>query len=335
MKFPQPKKLPSGRWYVQVMIDGHRRGQTFDTEKEAVYWAAGVKAKAKEAAKSPRELTVGEAIDRYIESKNTVLSPSTVAGYRRIRANQLQELMPVRLSSLTQERVQKAINAMAKTKSPKTVHNAHSLLTAAMADFYPELHLRTTLPKKERVDIVVPSEEDIAAIAAAVRGKSVELPVLLAMWLGLRMSEIRGLTWDCIGEDIIHIKQALVDEGLKTTKTYHSNRILPLPSYIRALIEAQPRKGEFIIPDSRRAINSRFDYYIKKAGIKHYRFHDLRHVNASVMLALNVPDKYAMRRMGHATNNMLKTVYQHTMSEKERQVDAVIDQYFRDLIVSE
>lgn len=37
MKIPQPKKLPSGRWYVQVMVDGHRKGQAFDTEKEAVY----------------------------------------------------------------------------------------------------------------------------------------------------------------------------------------------------------------------------------------------------------------------------------------------------------
>ena len=39
-------------------------------------------------------------------------------------------------------------------------------------------------------------------------------------------------------------------------------------------------------------------------------------INASVMLRLNVPDKYAMERMGHSTNNMLKNVYQHTMNDK-------------------
>lgn len=86
---------------------------------------------------------------------------------------------------------------------------------------------------------------------------------------------------------------------------------------------------------SRRCVGSRFDYHIKKAGIKHYRFHDLRHVNASVMPALNVPDKYAMRRMGHATNNMLKTVYQHTMSEKEQEVNSVVDGYFEQIIKPE
>lgn len=75
MKIPKPKKLPSGRWYVQVMSDGERIGRTFDTEDEAVYWAAGIKTKAKAAVKSPRNMTVGEAMDRYIESKDSVLSP--------------------------------------------------------------------------------------------------------------------------------------------------------------------------------------------------------------------------------------------------------------------
>ena len=46
------------------------------------------------------------------------------------------------------------------------------------------------------------------------------------------------------------------------------------------------------------------------------------------MLALGVPDKYAMERMGHATNNMLKTVYQHTMRDKQDQVSDVVDDYF-------
>lgn len=332
MKLPKPKKLPSDKWFVQVMVDGKRTGKTFDTKEEALYWASGVKTKQKEASKSPRNLTVKEAIDKYIESKDAVLSPSTVAGYKRIRDNHLSSLMGIKLCDLRQEAVQREINKMSKEKSPKTVRNAHGLLTAAVNEYYPELVLKTTLPQKEKTEIIVPNEADIKAIAEAVKGKSVELPVLLAMWLGLRMSEIRGLTWDCIKGDTIHIKQAMVDEGLKTTKTYSSNRVLPLPPYIKGLIDAQPRKGDFIIPDSRRAINSRFTYWAEKAGIKHYRFHDLRHVNASVMLALNVPDKYAMRRMGHATNNMLKTVYQHTMSEKELEVNAAVDGYFEKIM---
>ena len=46
------------------------------------------------------------------------------------------------------------------------------------------------------------------------------------------------------------------------------------------------------------------------------------------MLALGVPDKYAMERMGHATSNMLKTVYQHTMRSKQDEVADMVDDYF-------
>jgi len=46
-----------------------------------------------------------------------------------------------------------------------------------------------------------------------------------------------------------------------------------------------------------------------------------------MMLANNVPDKYAMKRMGHATNFMLKSVYQHTTDQKDKEVTKIINQY--------
>lgn len=55
------------------------------------------------------------------------------------------------------------------------------------------------------------------------------------------------------------------------------------------------------------------------------RFHDLRHYNASIMLALNVPDKYAMERMGYSTPATLKKVYQHTMTGKRAEVNDMIN----------
>ena len=63
-----------------------------------------------------------------------------------------------------------------------------------------------------------------------------------------------------------------------------------------------------------------------------FRFHDLRHYNASVMLALGVPDKYAMQRMGHSTPNMLKTVYQHIMEKAQNEQDKKVNDYMSDLL---
>lgn len=330
MKVPKAKQLPSGSWNVQVMVDGLRVSITEPSEKEAVAKAMQIKAGRERAGKSTRAMTVGEAIDRYIESKDSVLSPSTISGYKRIREHAFPELMKTRIPALTQEAVQRAVNKMAKDKSPKSVRNAHGLLSAALAVYAPELSLRTTMPQRKRYDAAVPSGDDVAAIMAEAVGTKDELPILLAVWLGLRMSEILGLKGEDVEGGVLHIRRALVDEGEKATKTYSSNRDLPLPAHIASLIHAEP--GERIVPSTRRALYCRFQAICKRAGVQHYRFHDLRHINASVMLALGVPNRYAQERMGHATDHMLKTVYQHTMSKEAEETANRVDGYFNGIL---
>lgn len=325
---PAARKLPSGAWTCRVRVGGQDISVTRPTKAEAQAEAMAIKHGIKAPDTPETNLTLGEAIDRYIAMKGDVLSPSTVAGYKRIRKNAFSALMGQKLSALSHERVQRAVNAMASSSSPKSVRNAYGLLSATVGEFAPDISLHVTLPQKIRTEIVLPSEDDIKAIAAAVAGKWVELPVLLAMCLGLRMSEIRGLTRDCINGSVLHVKQALVDEGAKAPKTYTSDRYLTVPAHILSLINAIPADQEYLCPQGRRAIYYAFSSSCEKAGIKHYRFHDLRHVNASVMLKLGVPDKYAMERMGHSTNNMLKTVYQHTMPAERVKVDEEINEYF-------
>ena len=333
MKIPKAVKLPSGNWNINMMVDRQRISITAATKREVERQAAAIKGGAKLAPKS--SMTVGEAIDNYIESKDAVLSPSTVAGYRRIRANALQDLMPHPVDSLTAQDVQRSINLMARDKSPKTVRNAHGLLSAAMAVYRPDLVLRTTMPQKQRYDIAIPSDDDVAAIMRAAQGEPAELPILLAIWLGLRMSEILGLKWSDVDGSALHIRRALVDEGEKTTKTYASQRDLLIPDYIAALLARAPHDGEHIVNYTRRGLYVRFQTICRRAGVQHYRFHDLRHINASVMLALGVPNKYSQERLGHATDNMLQTVYQHTMTARQLAVAAKLDDYFTSKLQTE
>ena len=61
-------------------------------------------------------------------------------------------------------------------------------------------------------------------------------------------------------------------------------------------------------------------------------FHDLRHLNASIMLMLGIPDKYAMERGGWATDNILKSVYQQTFTSERKKIDKIVDGYFNGII---
>lgn len=334
MKTPTAKKLPSGRWRAQVMVDGQRKSVVADTEKEAIAEAMAVKAglKAAQSESKALRLTVGEAIDNFIESKDSVLSPSTIRGYKKIRKNDLQELMGIKVSLLTQEAVQRAVNKAARDKSPKSVRNAHGLLTAALAIYRPDFVLRTTLPQKQKYEAKIPELDEVRQIVEAAKGKEIEAPILLAVWLGLRESEIRGLTWNCIDGNMIHIKQAIVDGEAgpveKGTKTYSGDRWIRMPDYVKQVMESQPKKGEHIVRLSGRAIYMRFSRLCAKLGLPHYRFHDLRHTSASIAMSIGVPNTYTQKRMGHKTDNMLKTVYLHTIRSMEDHYADAIDQEF-------
>ena len=353
------KKLKSGSWRTLVyshteIVDGKnvRRYESFTSEdkKESEYMAAEFSMNKKRKSRA-ENLTVGEAIDGYIASKDGILSPTTIQGYKKIRRNNIQPLMPISLRDLSKEVVQKAINDEAKKISPrtnkpmsaKTIANIHGLLSASLEFYYPDLPLKTTLPAKEKKIIELPPVEDIIS---AVIGTEIELPCLLAIWMSYSMSEVRGIKVSSIDDEgYITIKDVVVDIDGKPvskskTKALARTRKSKLPEYLFDLIKNQEsykkakesKEDGYLITMSGKGIFNRFLTIQKKSGLPHTRFHDLRHMNASVMLQLNVPDKYAMERGGWITSHTLKKVYQHTFSDERRAVDVKIDTYFNDII---
>lgn len=285
-------------------------------------------------------MTVGQAIDRYISEKSQILSPYTIKGYNTIRKNYLQSIMSINLTDLEQGDIQRAITEdQAAGKSAKTIKNAHGLLTATLSEYRPKFHAESKLPKSVKTERDIISEADMQKVWQAAKGDKYELPILLASWFGLRMSEVRGLKFGDIQDGILHIQRARVrikgEDIDKKTKTAAGDRYIKLPQPILKLIFEQAintvATNRYICPYSISAINKGFIRVCNKAGVKPCRFHDLRHFAASVSLALGVPDKYSMKRMGHATENMLKTTYQHTMKNKEKEYADLVDAHMEAL----
>lgn len=339
MKTPKPEKLSSGRWRVRIQIDGQRYSCLGDTKEEARQKAKEVFAGAQMEKKVP--LTVGKAMDRYIEEKAGTLSPSTIRGYKAIRRNYLQGIMDINITDLTQGDIQLAVSSeAAKGKSPKTIRNANGLLTSVLEEFRPNFVTHTRLPEKQKNEMRIFSEEEMQKVWNVAKGNKYELPILFASWLGLRMSEVRGVKFSDVQNGRIHIHRAIVrnDEGShveKGPKTSAGDRWIKLPETIANLIEftynerygddKELGKDDYICPWADITIHKNFKNICKKAGVEACRFHDLRHFAASEAHALGVPNKYAMKRMGHKTENMLQNVYQHTMSEKEDAFGELID----------
>lgn len=91
--------------------------------------------------------------------------------------------------------------------------------------------------------------------------------------------------------------------------------------------------GDYIVKIIPGKISERFPEIVKKCDItRKIRFHDLRHYNASVMHKLHVPDKYAQKRGGWATDHIMKTVYLHTFESDFEEAENTINNYFDDVL---
>lgn len=332
------KKLPSGQWRVLAYIgtgpDGKRQYKSFTagTKKEAEYMAAEYKL-TEQRPSSPSKMTVGQLIDQYIDSKSNILSPTTISNYRVYRRCWMQKIMDIPVAKLTQKQLQDTVNEEASEHSAKSIKNIYGLITASLKAGGVRKEISVTLPKREKVYRELPTPEQVYN---AVAGSDVELPVLLSMWLSLRMSEIKGIRRCDIVDGILTINQVKVNvDGVPTVKsaakTYDSKRRLKVPQQILDLIPPMPQ-DEFLVQVHSNTVYTHFVRLIERAGLPKMRFHDLRHLNASVMVALGIPDKYAMERGGWSTPEVLKSVYQHTFSSERQQVDSAIDDYFSSIM---
>lgn len=344
------KQLPSGSWRVQVYMGRDAQGKakylsiTCDSEDEANYAALAYKLGKKSPENKPENMTLYEAIDRYIVARDAVLSPATVREYRQLQRNGLKSIMNVRLIKLTQDMIQRAINEEAKTLSPKTIRNRHGILSAVLREFRPGFILTTKLPQKRKVRIYIPDIDTVQKIIEAAQKHpetELEIPILLAVCLGLRRSEILGLKWENVDlkknlitiscAKVLNIENQYVE---KAPKSYAGERTLPLPEMLIDTLKKERDKSNspYVVDMTGGALSDRFSKLLKRNDIPHMRFHDLRHVNAAIMLKLNVPNKYAAERMGHATEDMLKNVYQHTLEHEMNSINEKVNSFFENIL---
>jgi integrase len=335
---PTAKKLPSGNWRCQVYLGRTEAGKkivksvTAPTKKEAERLAALAEFEHDRDQARPHSLL--EAANAYVESRRGVLSPSTVRGYLHIVRVALAPLHDVPVPAMTSDRVQRFISDYALTHSPKTVSNVHGFISAVLAEAAPELRLRVRLPLRRKHEIAIPTREQVERLIDSA-DPVLRTAIILAAMLGLRRGEVCALTWADVQRDRVQVRHALAADDNqhwidKPPKSAAGARSLPIPPAARVHLDAARKDGRpRPVPMTPNALSVRFERLAAREHIQ-VTFHSLRHYYASVMLSLGVPDKYAMARMGHSTPHMLKSVYQHLMADKDRELDDAINNYFTD-----
>lgn len=338
-------KLPSGNWRCKAYYTdeyGQYKSKSFtaETKKMAEFKADEFLIERKRAAR-PENKTLGELADRFIDNQSAILSPSTVRGYRSIRRNAFTSITGVRIGLLTAELYQKAVNEYAKNHSPKSVLSAHRFYHKVLTTNGIKITDEINVPAKVKHEIQIPSIEEMSEFLTCIKGTRLYLYCLFSVCLGLRKSETIALQWSDIdlNSATVNISKAKVRDEignyvLKTPKTYEGTRKIRMPQLlVDALVEEKVREG-LVIKDSPKAMESLYQRQKTRLNFP-YNFHALRHFNASVMLLSGLPNKYAKKRMGHATEDMLINVYQHVFTSADSQFDDILDEFFTENLIIE
>lgn len=326
---PKPKKLPSGAWRVQVYShteNGKRKYESFTawSKSEVELLAAEYKANKKRRVQS--DLTVAEAIDGYITSKEGVLSPATIRGYRRMQRNNYDEINSAKIKRLTSEQLQLFVSTKSRQLGPKSVQNIYGLLSASLGLYQPDTSYRVTLPAKPKKRPTSPSEEAVKELLAAA-SPIMKTCILLGI-RGMREGEISALKYEDVKDGIAHIHADMVQDNdnnwiyKELPKTEDSDRFIKVPDFGTGT--------GFIVKWNPSTIRAMFLRLRKQIGHEEVRFHDLRHFFASSAAALNIPDIYTADFGGwsRASNSpIMKSVYQNNIKSMSDYYQDKLDDY--------
>lgn len=271
-------------------------------------------------------LKTGDWLIQWVDTYLPNIEESTRAGYNeRIKKCIIPYLGFIPLKSLKTDSIQQWINQLQTQNglSPKSIKNIFLNLKAAldkavvlrMLSYNPCTGVE--LPKIQKYQAEIYDKNEISLLLHTAQGTDMYLIVLLTVSLGFRRGELIALQWDDIDLEngIIHVRHNTVlangktihkfpktssgirdisigENLIKILKEAHTQYLLHKISYGADFIDSNlvicQKNGKAYHPDS---ITQKWERFVVDKGLKHIRFHDLRHSCATAMIEAGVNPK--------------------------------------------
>ena len=243
-----------------------------------------------------------------------------------------------------------------------TVIHYHALLRRAFQQAFKEERIdanpfdRVGRPKKNKFHGENYTQEELLTLLHLARGDVIYPAILLAGAMGLRRSEALGVRWSRIDWEkrTVLLDTKIVEyrengkkkvEPVEEMKNKSSRRTLPLPDPVVEMLQAQKehrevyRKmfqgsynaqyldyvcvnqlGELLRPSY---VTDHFRELLEKYGLRHIRFHDLRHTFASLLINQDVPLINVSNFLGHSDLSTTANIYAH-LDKASKQASAAV-----------
>jgi integrase len=363
------RPTPNGTWRAWVTLkSGKRVSKTLPTKTEARDWLQEKMAEAEEAPLS--EGTFGDYILAWIGNHSSQLKESTLCDYELIIYKYiLPALGDVVLNTLHRSVFDSFYTNLRRVPVGDTqIRYIHRIIHKALQDAVSDRILQynpsdgAKAPKKQRlhrVNCPLNEEQSIQLVTKAMETSLGPL-IHLAIKTGMRQGELFALKWEDIRWETqqIHVQrnlQRILRNGkqvrdFSTPKTVTSNREIMVGEKTLDVLKAQKKdvelkkmlaksrwqENDLVFPSStgtplnQSNVLKQYAEIQKAAGLKHIRFHDLRHIAASIMLNHGIPLLTVSYILGHSQPSTTLNMYGHQFSAMELQAACLVDDIFAD-----
>jgi integrase len=291
---------------------------------------------------APANYTVRRCCQDWLAGGLPGRDPKTVAKNGLVLEPVLAVIGSIRLRDLDVADVDRALAAVAVSRSSSTVAMAHLALTRAITraqakNLVPRnvSALTGTPPGREGRPSRSMTLAQASALTAAAQaaGPRMHAYVMLSLCTGVRTEEARALRWEHLDfgdPDSQPARPASVAvwrsvRASADTKTRKSRRTLGLPRLaVTALLslyeESRPEPGELVFctatgePLDAANVRRSFRAVCRAAGIgPDWTPRELRHTFVSLMSDSDVAVEEIARLVGHASSKVTETVYRHQL----------------------
>ena len=297
--------------------------------------------------------------DTTFDSAKPTVRPRTYESYHHIvNAHITPTLGKTSLTKLAPSQVRNLLNTKtAAGLSPRTVQYIRAVLRLALGQALRDGDVPRNVcdavkaPKRERHEVQPLTLAQAKTFLAKITEHRDEALFMTAAVIGLRKGELLGLRWQDIDLDAgtltvkMQAQRITGEKVLVPPKTDKSRRSIDLPAFVvAALRRHRTRQLEERLPAGSRwheqglvfpstigtiadsaNVTHAFHSALERAELPRQRFHDLRHLAASLMLAQDVNPKVMQEILGHSQLSMTMDLYSHLMPAAKKDVAARMD----------
>lgn len=366
-----PEGTEKTAWLVDYKdAGGKRRAKQFSRKKDAEAWSTTARYEVATGIHTPdsQSITVEKAAELWIKrGERENLEASTLAAYgQHVRLHILPLCGDKKLSQITRPIAEgwrdELMEKLSRPMATRVLRSLSAIINEAQSRGYVAQNVvsgvKVRRSKREKPKVAIPTKAELKAILEAAKASTEPMAhplTLIAIFAGLRASELRGLPWRCIdlkAGSVTIDQRADFQNQIGPPKSEAGYRTIPLPPSAVAVLKAWKlacpvTDNELVFPSiAKRVISHQYlsmnlmNSIQTAAGVVQpvlddkgkpklddkgkpvlqqlYTMHDFRHAAASLWIEQRVNPKRVQKWMGHSSIQVTFDTYGHLFDQADQ-----------------